>query len=175
MRDAISCRMVVLSRRDLCSRSLLCQMNYFLPCILLPQSVPEAPRVSQEAPRISQGAPWSPLGSPGLPPFKLQAQCLPFLCTKLSLLEHATGRHRTPRETAKWCQELRLGAHLPHAPGARMTVVTQTPSNYILYYIVTRYVHTKGYICLPTSVLLVILGMDLPTHFCKYVVSDNAI
>ena len=34
-----------------------------------------------------------------------------------------------PPEPAKWCQELRLGAHLPHAPGARMTVVTQTPSN----------------------------------------------
>ena len=34
-----------------------------------------------------------------------------------------------PREPVKWCQELRLGAHLPHAPGARMTVVTQTPSN----------------------------------------------
>ena len=33
-----------------------------------------------------------------------------------------------PRQRAKWCQGLRLGTHLPHAPGARMTVVTQTPS-----------------------------------------------
>ena len=93
----MSCRMVALSRRDLCSRSLLCQMNYFLLCILLPQSVPEAPRVSQEAPRISQGAPWSPLGSPGLPPFKLQAQCSPFAMPVHKIKPSGT-RHRTPRE-----------------------------------------------------------------------------
>lgn len=31
----------------------------------------------------------------------------------------------------KWCQERWLGAHLPRTPGARMTVVTQTPSNYL--------------------------------------------
>ena len=38
-------------------------------------------------------------------------------------------RHRSHGSHLKWCQELCLGAHLPHAPGARMTVVTQTPSN----------------------------------------------
>ena len=41
------------------------------------------------------------------------------------LVTGATG----PR---KWWQGLRLGAHLPHAPGARMMVVTQTPSNSLL-------------------------------------------
>ena len=39
-----------------------------------------------------------------------------------------------PPEPVKWCQELRLRPHLPHAPGARMTVVTQTPSNYMCWY-----------------------------------------
>ena len=45
-----------------------------------------------------------------------------------------------------WCQRLRLGPYLPHAPGVRMTVVNKlTPSNnyviiyniyiYIIYYI----------------------------------------
>ena len=38
---------------------------------------------------------------------------------------------REPREPRKWCQERWLGPHLPHAPGARMTAVTQTPSNNI--------------------------------------------
>ena len=36
---------------------------------------------------------------------------------------------REKRENRKWCQERWLGPHLPHAPGARMTAVTQTPSN----------------------------------------------
>ena len=133
MRDAISCRMVVLSRRDLCSRPLLCQISYFLPCILLPQSVPEAPRVSQEAPRISQGAPWSPLGSLGLP-WASPLQTSSSMFTVCHACAQNQASWNTPRESRespeprKWCQELRLGAHLPHAPGARMTVVTQTPS-----------------------------------------------
>ena len=32
---------------------------------------------------------------------------------------------------ALWWQQLLLGPYLPHVPGARMTVVTQTPSNYL--------------------------------------------
>ena len=38
----------------------------------------------------------------------------------------ARGSRLIPR---KWCHEVLLGPSLPHAPGARMTVVTQTPSN----------------------------------------------
>ena len=34
-------------------------------------------------------------------------------------------------ERRKWCQKRWLGPHLPRTPGARMTEVTQTPSNYI--------------------------------------------
>ena len=37
--------------------------------------------------------------------------------------------HRMKRMNRKRCSELSLGPHLPHAPGARMTVVKQTPSN----------------------------------------------
>ncbi len=36
---------------------------------------------------------------------------------------------REPLEPPKWCQERWQGPHLPRTPGARMTVVTQTPSN----------------------------------------------
>ena len=43
----------------------------------------------------------------------------------LELVTGAAGR-------LKWRQGLRLGAHLPHAPGVRMTVVTQTPSNHLM-------------------------------------------
>ena len=34
-----------------------------------------------------------------------------------------------PPDPANRCHELRLGPSLPRAPGARMTVVKQTPSN----------------------------------------------
>ena len=41
-----------------------------------------------------------------------------------------SGTHRRIcRMSRKWCHALRLGPPLPHAPGARMTVVKQTPSN----------------------------------------------
>ena len=139
MRDAISCRMVVLSRRDLCSKPLLCQINYFLLRILLPQGLPEAPRISQEAPRISQGAPWSPLGRPKAS-----------LCLQRWLETNLGGGVATKSEQKWWkgCSKLRsrnsspaaaaaataaaaaktahrvlLGASLPHAPGVRMTWV----------------------------------------------------
>ena len=133
----MSCRMVVLSRRDLCSRPLLCQINYFLLRILLPQGLPEAPRISQEPPRISQGAPWSPLESLGLPwASPLQTSSSMFtVCDACAQNQASWNTPREPREPRepweprKWCQELRLGAHLPHTPEARMTVVTQTPSN----------------------------------------------
>ena len=36
---------------------------------------------------------------------------------------------REPRDPAKWWQDPQLGPPIPHAPGARMTAVTQTPSN----------------------------------------------
>ena len=36
---------------------------------------------------------------------------------------------RMPRMQVKWCHQPQLGPPLPHAPGARMTAVTQTPSN----------------------------------------------
>ncbi len=36
---------------------------------------------------------------------------------------------REPPEPRKWWQDPRLGPPIPHAPGARMTAVTQTPSN----------------------------------------------
>ncbi len=36
---------------------------------------------------------------------------------------------RMPRMKVKWCQDPRLGPPIPHAPGARMTWVKQTPSN----------------------------------------------
>ena len=35
-----------------------------------------------------------------------------------------------PPGPRKWCQERRLRPHLLRTPGARMTAVTQTPSNY---------------------------------------------
>ncbi len=35
---------------------------------------------------------------------------------------------REPPEPGKWWQDPRLGPPIPHAPGARMTAVTQTPS-----------------------------------------------
>ncbi len=59
---------------------------------------------------------WVPLGSF----WELNVHRLRCLSTKSSLLEHATA--------AEVVSRTRLGAHLPHAPGARMTVVTQTPS-----------------------------------------------
>ncbi len=36
---------------------------------------------------------------------------------------------RIPRIPRIGCQRVRLGPYLPHAPGARMMVVKQTPSN----------------------------------------------
>ena len=36
-----------------------------------------------------------------------------------------------PREPGKWWQDPQLGPPIPHAPGARMTAVTQIPSNNI--------------------------------------------
>ena len=42
-----------------------------------------------------------------------------------------------PRVPLKWCHEVLLGPSLPHAPGVRMTWVSQTPSNMHLYYYYT--------------------------------------
>ena len=95
------------------------------------------------------GSLWLPLGGLGVP-----CGCFPeiletgdlvsyevtCLSTKTRLLEHATGAAGATG-AGEVGQELWLGAHLPHAPGARMTVVTQTPSNYIiLYYIISYYI-----------------------------------
>ena len=33
----------------------------------------------------------------------------------------------------KWCQQVRSRPYLPHAPGVRMTVVEQTPSNMVVH------------------------------------------
>ena len=38
-----------------------------------------------------------------------------------------------PLVPPKWCHQVLHTAPLPHAPGVRITVVTQTPSNNILY------------------------------------------
>ena len=69
------------------------------------------------------GSLWVPLGSLG------GAQCSRFAMPVHKIKPPGT-RHRKPREPPEWCQELRFGAHLPHAPGVRMTVVTHTPSKY---------------------------------------------
>ena len=71
------------------------------------------------------GSLWMPLGSMGSL-WELNVHRLRCLSTKSSLLEHAAGA----AGAAEVVSRTRLGAHLPHAPGARMTVVTQTPSNY---------------------------------------------
>ncbi len=74
---------------------------------------------------------WVPLGCP-LAPFGLQGgqkRSSTVKINKNAFFGTRHGSHRNRRNPAKWCQELCLGAHLPHAPGARMTVVTQTPSN----------------------------------------------
>ena len=60
-------------------------------------------------------APWAPFGSS--------------MFTVCDACRQNQASWNTPPEPPEWCQELRLGAHLPHAPGARMTAVTQTPSN----------------------------------------------
>ena len=73
---------------------------------------------------------WLPLGRLGLP---LQTSSSMFTvcdaCRQNQASWNTPQEPREPREPRKRCQELLLGAHLPHAPGARMTVVTQTPSN----------------------------------------------
>ena len=39
--------------------------------------------------------------------------------------------NRMNRMNRKWCQRLQLRAHLPHAPGVRMTVVNKLPQNIV--------------------------------------------
>ena len=51
------------------------------------------------------------------------------LSTKTTILEHSSRSYPIQRMSRKWCHSLRLGAPPPHAQGARMTVVKQTPSN----------------------------------------------
>ena len=67
--------------------------------------------------------------APALSNFKLNVHRLRCLSTKSSLLEHAAGAAGAAG-AVEVVSRTRLGAHLPHAPGARMTVVTQTPSNH---------------------------------------------
>ena len=56
------------------------------------------------------------------------------------------------REPAKWCQDLRLGVHLPHAPGTRMTSVSNVISvslfanNIHTHTQIRRYTYTQTHI-----------------------------
>ena len=86
----------------------------------LPLGCPWLPLGALELPLAPFGPPWAPPSN-----FKLNVHRLRCLSTKSSLLEHAAGA----AGAAEVVSRTRLGAHLPHAPGARMTVVTQTPSN----------------------------------------------
>ena len=71
--------------------------------------------------------------------------CLRYIQTQLLGPKVAFRIHETlllhtppdPPDQPKWRSELPSRPSLPHAPGFRMTVVKQTPSNYsILYYVV---------------------------------------
>ena len=75
----------------------------------------------------AHGIPWAALGPPLQTSSSMFTVC--DACRQNQASWNTPREPREPREPRKWCQELRLGAHLPHAPGARMTVVTQTPSN----------------------------------------------
>ena len=76
------------------------------------------------------GSLWRSLGSLG-PPGCIWLNLFDFSLSFATILYdgNATATRREPREPWKWCQERWLGPHLPRTPGARMTVVTQTPSN----------------------------------------------
>ena len=84
------------------------------------------------------GRPWDPLGCLGAPVRSLGrlwglwlalGSSMFTVCDACAQNQASWNTPREPREPAKWCQELRLGAPLPHAPGARMTGVMQTPAN----------------------------------------------
>ena len=80
------------------------------------------------------GALWVPSHLPPLPhAASIQIKNYFFRFLKACRQNQASGNTRRQRwerpERRKWCQKRWLGAHLPRTPGARMTVVTQTPSN----------------------------------------------
>ena len=75
------------------------------------------------------GSLWVPLGSLGSL-WELNVHRLRCLSTKSSLLEHATGATGTTG-AAEVVSRTAARSPLPHAPGARMAVVTQTPLNYV--------------------------------------------
>ena len=57
---------------------------------------------------------------------------------KSKVLEHIRGSAGSARINRKGCQQLQLRPPLTHAPGARMTVVKQTPSSYMDFKTRTR-------------------------------------
>ena len=81
--------------------------------------------------------PWAPLAILGLPGrfrlklefiFKVNVAQVPRLRTKYGLREFVTGV-TAEAELTEVVQKWWLRPHLTRTPGARMTVVTQTPSN----------------------------------------------
>ena len=67
---------------------------------------------------------------------------------------------REPREPRKWWQDPRLGPPIPHAPGARMTAVTQTPSNKeCVEYIEYIYIYIYG-LCGIYGIYIYIYGIS---------------
>ena len=100
--------------------------------------------------RVILGIPWIlhglpkgfPYGSPSKP-FHLHTSLL--LMHRACAQKQASGNSpqqeplepQEPPEPPKWCQERWLGPHLPHTPGARMTAVTQTPSNELIMTLVS--------------------------------------
>ena len=63
-------------------------------------------------------------------------------------------------EPRKWCQKRLVRPHLPHTPGARMTVVKQTPSKYYIYiYIYIRiYIYIYIYVYIHIYIYIYIYG-----------------
>ncbi len=104
---------------------------YIEPLRAVPELLQTLPKLSQGLPKLPQGLPEPRSASRG--PWtcsgRLDHHRLRCLLTKSSRLEFCA---RSRRSRLFWCQEPLLGPHLPHAPGARMTVVTLTPSKYIL-------------------------------------------
>ena len=108
----------------------------FVNIYIWPNGVPMSPNWVQIGSRLDQiesqlGSTWIPLDPTGPSGAPLGAR--PGLGTSRALKSAAGAQDlrfwNSSPQRWKWCQEGRLGAHLPHAPGARMTVVQQTPSN----------------------------------------------